>query len=241
MQNARHGINAKNPWRIGIIMFGGCLLMLLGMDGMAVAQTAEGAGSPEVKALPVVYVADFQLEVEAEDKAIQRPFQVRKRIKDRVDLATGEESPEKKAKEIVDTLAESIVAELSGKGVVSKRLYKQPPPAFQCWVLEGEFVERDEGDRLKRAVIGFGSGSTDMQVGITLSDIADKTVKVLLDTQMDGRKDRMPGAVVTRNPYVAGAKFILTKNAPDRDVKKLGSQIADRIYEVMKGEGLVKQ
>jgi hypothetical protein len=80
-----------------------------------------------------------------------------------------------------------------------------------------------------------------MQVGITLSDIADKTVKVLLDTQMDGSKNRMPGAVVTRNPYVAGAKFILTKNAPDREVKKLGSQIADKIYEVMKGEGLVKQ
>jgi len=211
------------------------------MGGMAVAQTAEGGGSPQAKALPVVYVADFQLEVEAENKAIQRPFQVRKRIKDRVDLVTGEESPEKKAKEIVDTLAESIVAELGGKGVASKRLYKQTSPACQCWVLEGEFVERDEGDRLKRAVIGFGSGSADMQVGITLSDIADKTVKVLLDTQMDGKKDRMPGAVVTRNPYVAGAKFILTKNAPDREIKKLGSQIADKIYEVMKGEGLVKQ
>ena len=173
-------------------MFGGCLLTLLGIGGMAVAQTAEGAGSPQVKALPVVYVADFQLEVEAENEANQRPFQVRKRIKDRVDLVTGEESPEKKAKEIVDTLAGSIVAELSGKGVVSKRLYKQPPPAFQCWVLEGEFVERDEGDRLKRAVIGFGSGSADMQVGITLSDIADKTVKILLDTQIDGSKTGCP-------------------------------------------------
>jgi len=241
MQNTRQGISVVDLWRIGVIMFGGCVLSLLCMGGMAVAQTAEGGGSPQAKALPVVYVADFQLEVEAENKASQRPFQVRKRIKDRVDLVTGEESPEKKAKEIVDTLAESIVAELGGKGVASKRLYKQAPPACQCWVLEGEFVERDEGDRLKRAVIGFGSGSADMQVGITLSDIADKTVKVLLDTQMDGKKDRMPGAVVTRNPYVAGAKFILTKNAPDREIKKLCSQIADKIYEVMKGEGLVKQ
>jgi hypothetical protein len=211
------------------------------MGGMAVAQTAEGANSPQAKALPVVYVADFQLEVEAENDASRRPFQVRKRIKDRVDLVAGEESPEKKAKEIVDTLAESIIAELSGKGVVSKRLYKQSPPVSQCWVLEGEFVERDEGDRLKRAVIGFGSGSADMQVGITLSEIADKGARVLLDTSIDGKKNRTPGAVITRNPYVAGAKFILTKNAPDRDVKKLGSQIADRIYEVMKGEGLVKQ
>ncbi len=236
--NATNSINAL---RVRVLLAGVGLLMLLGVGGTAGAQTAEGAGSPRVNATPVVYVADFQLEAEAENKASQRPFQVRKRIKDKVDMVTGGESPEEKAREIVNSLAQSIVAELNDKNVVSKRLFKQAPPASRCWVLEGEFVEHDEGDRLKRAVIGFGSGSTDMQVGITLSEVAEGSRRVLLDTPMDGRKDRMPGAVVTRNPYVAGAKFILTKNAPERDVKKLGSQIADKIYEVMKGEGLVKQ
>jgi len=94
---------------------------------------------------------------------------------------------------------------------------------------------------LKRAVIGFGSGSSDMQVGIRVSEATEAGRRVLLDKPVDGKKSRMPGAIVTKNPYVAGAKFVLTKNAPDRDVKKLGSQIADKIYEVMKGEGLVKQ
>jgi hypothetical protein len=241
MQNARQGVNAMHSWRIGIIMFGGCILLLLGMGGMAVAQTADGTGSKNVSAPPVVYVADFQLEAEAGNKADQRPFQIRKKVKDKVDLVTGEKSPEEKAREIVNSMAQSIVAELNDKNVASKRLYKQSPPASPCWVLEGEFVERDEGDRLKRAVIGFGSGSVDMQVAITLSEVAEGSRKVLLETPMDGRKNRMPGAVITKNPYVAGAKFILTKNAPDRDVKKLGSQIADRIYELMKEEGLVKQ
>ncbi|HNS15991.1 MAG TPA: hypothetical protein PKM08_11720, partial [Syntrophorhabdaceae bacterium] len=72
MQNTRQGISVVDLWRIGVIMFGGCVLSLLCMGGMAVAQTAEGGGSPQAKALPVVYVADFQLEVEAENKASQR-------------------------------------------------------------------------------------------------------------------------------------------------------------------------
>jgi hypothetical protein len=187
-----------------------------------------------------VYVADFQLGSEAEDKSSQRPFQVKKRIKDKVDLLTGTGSPEERAKKIVDALAESIVEELTSKNVGSKRLYARPAPVSPCWVLEGEFLEYDEGDRLKRAVIGFGRGSADMQVDITLIEIAEGSRSILLDSSMDGRKNRMPGAVITRNPYVAGAKFILTKNAPDRDVKKLGSQIADMVYEFMKKRGLVQ-
>jgi hypothetical protein len=230
-----------NAWGIRVFLGGMCLFVLLNTGGIVFAQTGGDTGSAKIYTPPVVYVADFQLEAEAENKASQRPFQVRKRVKDKVDMVTGAESPGEKAKEIINSLAQSIVAELNDKNVVSKRLYKQPPPASRCWVLEGEFVEHDEGDRLKRAVIGFGSGSSDMQVAITLSEVAEGSRRVLLDTPMDGKKDRMPGAVITKNPYVAGAKFVLTKNAPDRDVKKLGSQIADRIYGLMKEEGLVKQ
>lgn len=235
--NATNAINSTNALCVRVLLAGACLLILLNIGGMAVAQTAEGTGSPPVNAPPVVYVADFQLGDEAEGRSTQRPLQVRKKIKDKV----GGDSPEEKAKEIVNSLAQSIVAELSNKGVASKRLYAQSPPASQCWVLEGEFMEHDEGDRLKRAVIGFGSGSSDMQVGITLSEIVEGGKRILLDKPVDGRKDRMPGAVITRNPYVAGAKFVLTKNAPDRDVKKLGSQIADMVYEFMKEQGLVRQ
>ncbi len=220
------------------LLAGLCLFVLPGMAGIANAETAEGAGSKDKSAQPVVYVADFKLEGGAGNKADQRPFQVRKRIKDKVDMVTGAESPGEKAKEIVDSLAQSIVAELEEKNVQSKRINGQPPPVPRCWVLEGEFMEYDEGDRLKRAAIGFGSGSSDMQVFIKLTEIAEGNRMVLLDTTMDGRKDRMPGAVITMNPYVAGAKFILTKNAPDRDIKKLGSQIAGRIYDLMREKGL---
>lgn len=240
-KNAMNAVNATSSMKIlcaCALLAGLCLFVLPGVTGIANAETAEGAGSKDKSAQPVVYVADFKLEGGAGNKVDQRPFQVRKRIKDKVDMVTGAESPGEKAKEIVDSLAQSIVAELEEKNVQSKRINAQQPPIPRCWVLEGEFMEYDEGDRLKRAAIGFGSGSSDMQVFIKLTEIAEGNRMVLLDTTMDGKKDRMPGAVITMNPYVAGAKFILTKNAPDRDIKKLGSQIAGRIYDLMREKGL---
>jgi hypothetical protein len=41
--------------------------------------------------------------------------------------------------------------------------------------------------------------------------------------------NRIPGALVTMNPYVAAAKFVLQKNATERDINKTAEQIADRI------------
>lgn len=240
-KNAMNAVNATSSMKVlcaCALLAGLCLFVLPGVTGIANAETAEGAGSKDKSAQPVVYVADFKLEGGAGNKVDQRPFQVRKRIKDKVDMVTGAESPGEKAKEIVDSLAQSIVAELEEKNVQSKRINAQQPPIPRCWVLEGEFMEYDEGDRLKRAAIGFGSGSSDMQVFIKLTEIAEGNRMVLLDTTMDGKKDRMPGAVITMNPYVAGAKFILTKNAPNRDIKKLGSQIAGRIYDLMREKGL---
>ena len=44
--------------------------------------------------------------------------------------------------------------------------------------------------------------------------------------------DRIPGAVVTKNPYVAAAKFVMEKNAAARDVRRTGRQIADEILKL---------
>ena len=156
-------------------------------------------------------------------------------MRDMVDRS--EESPQDKAKRITDGLADSIVAELIAKGAKAGRIAPGVEPSSGAWLLEGEFVEYGEGDRLKRAVIGFGSGAASMEVRVRLSEVMDGGLRLIYDSTAGGSKNRMPGAVVTRNPYVAGAKYVMTKNAPDREVKKLGSGIADKLLEYMKAQG----
>lgn len=191
----------------------------------------------------IVYVSDFLIDVDEGDNTKDQKLPVRKKLRGIVDMTglTREETPREKAQKIVHVLAGSIVEELNKKGVISLRLFAHPPPYSDCFLLDGEFLEHSEGDRLKRAVIGFGTGSAEMVVQMMFSEIRDGTTHFLMDTATVNKKNHMPGAVVSMNPYVAGAKFVLTKNAPERDSKKMGSRIAGAIYEYMLKQGLIPQ
>jgi hypothetical protein len=48
----------------------------------------------------------------------------------------------------------------------------------------------------------------------------------------------MPGAVVSLNPYAAAAKFVLERNASQKDVRRTASEIAWEIVKFMKAQGL---
>lgn len=219
-----------------------CALFFLVAQGAGLAADAQGEVAAKPSFRPrLILVTNFSLDsaTDKEDKGLHGPLQIRKRLRDRVDQM--DETPQEKAGRIVDTLARSIVSELTDKNVSSVRFSGQARPSSGSWLLEGEFVEYYEGDRLKKAVIGFGSGSSDMEVRVKLSEVMDGGTRIIFDSTIEGRKNRLPGAAVTRNPYVAGAKYVLSKKAPDREVKRLGSRIAERLYEYMEEQGLVQQ
>lgn len=211
---------------------------------LASAQTGGDSAPAKFAECPnVVYVADFPLEAAKSEEGAPGggPLQLRKRLRETLnEVGPGrQESPEEQAAEMVGTLAQSIVDELKDKKIQALRAPALAQPSAESWLLEGEFVEYEEGSRIKRAVIGFGSGSATMEVHIKLTASAPGNSDVVLDTEMEGKKKHMPGAAVTRNPYVAAAKFVLEKKAPEREVKKLGAQIADTVYKSLKDQGCV--
>ena len=55
--------------------------------------------------------------------------------------------------------------------------------------------------------------------------------------QAPGR-GQMPGAAVTMNPYVAAAKFVLGKQATERDVQAMGKEIAKQIADYARAHGV---
>lgn len=218
------------------------LFLMTSLSGTSVGQTASNIPDSKVaEASVTVFVADFTLDAEAEKHEGRKMLAPRQRVKDIVNRVgpTGEDDPAEKAKIIVNALSESIVKGLADQNVKASRLFRQPPPAGDGLFLEGEFLDFDQGDRMKKAIIGFGSGSPEMQVRMILTKIEGGATILLMDTAVDGKKNRMPGAAVTRNPYVAGAKFVLGKNASEKEVRKLGSEIAEKLYEYMVEQGLI--
>jgi hypothetical protein len=90
------------------------------------------------------------------------------------------------------------------------------------------FTEVDEGSSRRRAIIGFGSGEAKMDLYVTLTDLAtpQKPLYEMANNENSGKKI---GAVITMNPYVAAAKFVMEKQAPEKTVKKTASDIAKEV------------
>ena len=139
-----------------------------------------------------------------------------------------EQDPEYQARKIVDLMAKSIVEDLQKAGYKAQRLQlgdAQPP--LGAWV-RGVFTEVDEGNRRRRAIVGFGAGEAKMDLYVTLTDLAapQKPLYEVANKENSGKKI---GAVITMNPYVAAAKFVMEKNAPEKTVKKTASDIAKEV------------
>jgi hypothetical protein len=150
------------------------------------------------------------------------------------------ESPEATARNLVEQLAEALTQDLEKNLLPARRSLPGAPHPGKGWMISGQFLEVDEGNRLRRAVIGFGSGATDMEIEVQVTDLSrhpDSPFLILGSTTGSGNR---PGAVVTMNPYVAAAKFVLAKNATQKDVTHTAASIAAEIVNYMKTHGLLR-
>jgi len=177
-----------------------------------------------------VYVSDFDLDAEnlQTDQggviAQRRPGIFERPQK------KEQQDPQAQAKKLVDTLSTSIVSDLQKAGYKAERLAAtDPKPATGAWV-HGVFTQVDEGNRRQRAIIGFGAGNVNMDLYVTLSDLANPQ-QPLYQSAESGTSASKPGAVITMNPYVAAAKFVMEKNAPEKTVKKTAADISKQIEQ----------
>lgn len=187
----------------------------------------------------MIYVCDFALDVEnfQPDQGVGGIISGRLhggRLSERIPHPMANSGPEQQVAKIVTGMNKSLISNLKDKGFTAQPLETCTTDSFpqSGWLLQGIFTEVDEGNRLKRAAIGFGQGATQMQVQVSINDLAGANPKepfIVFGTMTDPKK--MPGAIVTMNPYVAAAKFVMEKNATEKDVQKTAEQIVDEILE----------
>ena len=139
-----------------------------------------------------------------------------------------ERDPEYQARKIVDLMAKSLVEDLQKAGYKAERLMPGDAQPASGASVTGVFTEVDEGNRRRRAIIGFGSGEAKMDLYVSLTDLAAPQ-KPLYEGANNENSGKKIGAVITMNPYVAAAKFVMEKNAPDKTVKKTASDVAKEI------------
>jgi hypothetical protein len=175
-----------------------------------------------------IYVSDFELD--AQNVQVDQGSAIAQRRPGILERPEKKEQqdPAAQAKKLVDTLSQSIVSDLQKAGYKAQRLMPgDAKPSVGAWV-HGVFTQADEGNRLHRAVIGFGSGQATMELFVTLTDLASPQ-KPLYEASEKGTSKDKPGAAISMNPYVAAAKFVMEKNAPEKTVKSTAATISKDI------------
>lgn len=185
-----------------------------------------------------VYVADFVVEQQALDQQESPRQGPLERLRPRVLKEIDEERSEGQAQDLVQLLSQCLVDELNAKGIIASRASGLDELGSNGVLVQGKFVELDEGDPLKRAAVGFKQGATDMEVTVMISKLPlgesqpEKTLDLKSSTGSKGPGGLL-GVAICGNPYALAAKFVLSKRAPEKDVRKLASEIAVEIQKYL--------
>lgn len=140
------------------------------------------------------------------------------------------------ARKLVDLMRTSILYDLVRAGVVAQRLPEDAPLPNQGWLVRGAFLQVDEGNRLRRAIIGFGAGQTDLQVAASVDNLMENANPApLLQLDTNAESGKLPGAAVKLNPYVVAARFVMAGQDLERNTKDIAAKIADEVVARMHG------
>ena len=206
------------------------LLVVLLASSRPAVQSAQKASPDKSK---TIYVADFELDaqnVTPDEGPGGRSGVLHGNGPVRRATGHGTGDPGQQAQHIVNLMSDSLVNDFQKAGYTAKRLAAGETPSGDGYVVKGVFTEVDEGNRVRRAVIGFGAGEVKMQLYVNVSDAAQPQQNLYTLDQNDTSNKR-PGAAITMNPIAAGAKFVMEKNASDKTVKKTAKQVSDEVAQ----------
>lgn len=204
------------------------------VQARAKIETQDNTGPLPATPPSVIYVSAFSLDAEAtagqdEKKGIlgRRPGLIGQRIR-------GDDSdPATKAAKLSSGLQQAIIASLSEAGIDARPEDQSPAVPQNAWLVNGEFLEVDEGQRARRAVIGFGAGKAEMETQVLICDLNRSADEPFVIMGSHAQTGRAPGAILLMNPYVLAAKFVLSKNATEKETRKTGRQIAQAIQKLI--------
>lgn len=139
------------------------------------------------------------------------------------------------ARRLANLLSKTIADHLTKEGYSARRIGSDETPPPDGWLVGGEFMDVDEGNRLRRAVIGFGAGSSDVKVQVEIFDLARDPNSPVMTFGADKASRKMPGeemAIASKNPYAIAARYVMSRRATEHEIEKLGKDIASDLVKI---------
>lgn len=194
--------------------------------------------APFAAPAPVVYVADFELDV-ANVTPDSGPGQRVRRLRGLLPSGPGplgqDKNPQDHAKHIVDEMANALTDDLKKGGVDARRSVPGQPLPTAGWQVRGVFLNVDDGNRLRRAMVGFGAGQNNIQVAVSCDSLGAADLPPLYQAVEEADSKNKPGAAIKLNPYVIAAKFVMASGDEKKTIKKTAQEISDAVIAKLHG------
>jgi Domain of unknown function (DUF4410) len=166
---------------------------LLGCAGASV--TPEQTSSPMSTSRPsTIYIYDFAVnsgEVTLNQGFFQREYR---------DMSDSNQTQEQAqlAHQTAHALSFAIAGQLQKMGFYTVVLPRGTPVSGNnVLIIDGQFVDISEGNRLRRMVIGLGAGQSTIDTQVQLYQLADGVTKRLNDFKIHSDSGEMPGVAIT--------------------------------------------
>ncbi len=193
----------------------------------------------------LVYKFGVNLEEVTQNQAL---FQ---KVVDAAESTTRDQRTAEIAQQVAERMADELVRQINELRLPAQRATTDthvPPDAL---VITGHFIDIDEGNRLRRLVIGFGAGKSKVDTQVQLLAESATGYRTLMEFEVHADSGRMPGAAVTMgagaaaqgaatagmvaaNVAVGGAKalrsraYALAGRSADRIAERLSAYFADQ-------------
>jgi hypothetical protein len=216
----------------GILISG---LIAAGM-GCASAGVTPVAGTADPSMLPrpgVVLVYDFA--VHANDVMVDSlgaEF-----------MSEGEKLTEEEqtAHETASQFSVALVEQLRKEGIHAQRAHDGTVPPMHAILIKGQFVTIDKGSRLKRMVIGFGAGSSELRARVQVYQATERGLRRIVNAEAKATGSKMPGMAIpvaggaamgsaATSAVISGGMNIAKEagGAINPDTKRMAGEIAER-------------
>jgi hypothetical protein len=157
---------------------------------------------------------------------------------------------EQRAHATAGLLSEKLVEHLTKRGVHAERATSATRPPLNALLIKGRFVTVDEGSAIKRMVIGFGSGSSELRIMVQVYQATERGLRRIVEAEAEATGSKMPGMAVplaggaamgsvATSAMISGGMALTreTKAALAPDMARIAKKIAERAEAFYKRRG----
>jgi len=178
------------------VLRGMSALLAIAAFGCAGAKVTQQSSAAPISATPPTAVVVYPFAVDASDVSLNSGiFQVAYRNMSGEDQSAEQDQL---AHQTAQNICVQVATNLTQKGITTTCLQRGvPPTGSNVLILDGQFTDISEGNRLRRMVIGLGVGASKVDTVVQVVQKTDQGSTEVIDFSTSADSGYMPGAGIT--------------------------------------------